>query len=146
MKSNSVTEDYKLLLKRIGENLSKARIEKGLSQRELGRVAEKNHTVIAKVEKYPPLDLTLRSIYEVARHIPISLTEIFSKSEDDLELQHIRNEPKKIDERMKFIMNKLSDLTREEQVWMADMIEGLLARTSSPSKLTDKTDKTPLHV
>src|SRR3990167_5631082 len=141
MKSNSVTEDYKLLLKRIGENLSKARIEKGLSQRELGRVAEKNHTVIAKVEKYPPLDLTLRSIYEVARHIPISLTEIFSKSEDDLELQHIRNEPKKIDERMKFIMNKLSDLTREEQVWMADMIEGLLARTSSPSKLTDKTDK-----
>ena len=123
------------------ENLSKARIEKGLSQRELGRVAEKNHTIIAKVEKYPPLDLTLRSIYEVARHIPISLTEIFSKSEDDLELQHIRNEPKKIDERMKFIMNKLSDLTREEQVWMADMIEGLLARTSSPSKLTDKTDK-----
>src|SRR3989338_274550 len=86
MKPNSVTEEYKLLLTRIGENVAAARIARGITQRELGRISEKNQAMIAKLEKYPPLDMTLRSMYEISRHIPVPLSEVIGKAERDLEL------------------------------------------------------------
>ena len=141
MKNTNVPDEYKLLLRQIGVNLSKARIEKGVSQRELGRSAAKNPSMIAKVEKFAPLDISMRNIYEVARLIPVSLGEIILKSERDLELHSLPREPKKLAQRLAMMMEKVADLNIEEQTWMADMIEGLLARTSAPSKLTDRADK-----
>ena len=140
MKSNAVTEEYKFLLQKIGENVSKARIKQGLTQRELGKAAEKNHTIVAKVEKFPPLDLSLRSIYELVRHIPASLSEIVTSAEKDLELYTLPKEPQTANRRMKLLIDKLSELEPAEQQWMADMIEGLLSRTGPSSKLTDTTD------
>jgi transcriptional regulator with XRE-family HTH domain len=140
-KSINVSDDYKFLLRQIGINLSKARKEKGISQRELGRSAAKNPSMIAKVEKFAPMDISMRNIYEVARLIPVSLGEIILKSERDLELHSLPREPQKLGQRLTLLMEKLADLTVEEQTWLSDMIEGLLTRTSAPSKLTDRTDK-----
>ena len=137
MKENAVTGEYKLLLKRIGENVAKARQQKGLTQRDLATISGKNQTIIAKLEKYAPLDMTLRNIYEIVRHIPVSFSEIVAKSEKDLELDLIPRDQGALDSRLKLIVEKLRDLTPEEQGWMADMMEGLLSRTSSPSKRYD---------
>src|SRR3989338_9710423 len=143
MKENAVTGEYKLLLRRIGENVAKARQEKGLTQRELAGIANKNQTIIAKLEKFPPVDMTLRSIYEIIRHIPVSCSEIIAKSERDLRLVLIPRKEGMLAERLDLLVDKLRDLTPEEQGWMADMIEGLLSRTSSPSKLPDNPDIRP---
>ena len=140
MKENAVTGEYKLLLKRIGENVAKARQQKGLTQRDLATISGKNQTIIAKLEKYAPLDMTLRNIYEIVRHIPVSFSEIVAKSEKDLELDLIPRDQGALDSRLKLIVEKLRDLTPEEQGWMADMMEGLLSRTRSPSKRYDKPD------
>ena len=97
--------------------------------------------MIAKLEKYPPLDMTLRSMYEISRHIPVPLSEVIGKAERDLELFKTPLDPNKVEERMAAVMEKLSELPREEQVWLAGIIEGLMDRTSSPLKITDNTDK-----
>src|SRR3989338_3393843 len=134
MKENAVTGEYKLLLRRIGENVAKARQEKGLTQRDLAGVSGKNQTIIAKLEKFPPLDMTLRNIYEIIRHIPVSCSELIAKAERDLALDLIPRQIGSLDQRLELLVEKLRDLTPEEQGWMADMIEGLLSRTNSPSK------------
>ena len=143
MKTNTVTEEYKFFLQKIGENVSRARIEKGLTQRELGKAADKNHAMIAKVEKFPPPDLSLRSIYEIVRHIPVSLGEIVTRAEKDLELHTLPREPQTAGLRMQLLINKLNELAPDEQQWMAEMIEGLLTRARPLQKSTDMADKRP---
>ena len=56
MKENAVSEEYKLLLKRLGENVAKARQQKGLTQRDLAEISGKSQTIIAKVERYAPTE------------------------------------------------------------------------------------------
>ncbi|MBP6218563.1 MAG: helix-turn-helix transcriptional regulator [Oligoflexales bacterium] len=132
--SDAVTEDYKLLLKKIGEQINKARVERGLSQRELARVANKTHTVVTKVEKTPPLDLSLRSIYELACHIPISMTELMAKAERDLELKKMRTKPGMVDLRIQLLFEKISELSKDDRSWMADMMDSLLSKTKDTPK------------
>ncbi len=133
MKENAVSEEYKILLKRIGENVAKARQQKGMTQRDLAEISGKSQTIIAKVEKYAPTDVTLRNIYEIVRHIPVSFSEIVAKSERDLELDLILRQPGTLDHRLQLLTERLHDLTPDEQTWMADMIEGLLSRTTAPA-------------
>ena len=140
MKENAVTEEYKLLLKRIGENLALERKLRGMTQRELSDKSGKNQTVIAKVEKYAPVDISLRNIYEVTRHIPVSLSQVVAKAEKDLELSLMPRSDRQVNKRLKLIMERLEDLSSSEQAWMADMMEGLLSRTSAPSKSPDNPD------
>lgn len=135
MKNTNVSDDYKILLKQIGVNLSRARLEKGVSQRELGRVASKNPSMIAKVEKFAPADISMRNVYEVARLIPVSLGEVILKAERELELHTLPHEPKNVDRRISLLIEKMAELSKDEQDWMANMIEGLLARTSAPAKV-----------
>lgn len=132
--SDAVTEDYKLLLKKIGEQINKARVERGLSQRELAKVANKTHTVVTKVEKTPPLDLTLRSIYELACHIPISMTELMAKAERDLELKRMRTKPGVVDLRLQLLFEKINELSKDDRSWMADMMDSLLSKTKDNQK------------
>lgn len=133
--SFEVTEDYKLLLKKIGEQINKARVERGLSQRELAKVANKTHTVVTKVEKTPPLDLSLRSIYELACHIPISMSELMAKAERDVDLKKMRTEPEKVDARLQLLYAKVCELGADERNWMADMMDSLLSKTKTHSKV-----------
>ena len=139
MKPNSVTEEYKLLLTRIGENVAAARIARGITQRELGRISEKNQAMIAKLEKYPPLEMSLRSMYEISRHIPVPLSEVIGKAERDLELFRPLEDSNKLEGRITAILDKLKQLPHNEQMWLTGMIEGLLERTSSPLKLVEST-------
>ena len=141
MRLDKVTDEYKLLLTRIGEIISQARSERGLTQRDLARISKKNQTVIAKVEKFPSPDTSLRNIYEITSHIPVALSEVFARAERDLNLFRTLREPNKVEERMAGVIEKLEELPAEEQAWLAGIIEGLLDRTSSPLKLTDNTDK-----
>ena len=143
MKENAVTGEYKLLLKRIGENVAKARQQKGLTQRDLATLAGKNQTIIAKLEKYAPLDMTLRNMYEIVRHIPVSFSEIISKAEKDLALDLIPREQQTLDIRLKVLVEKLHDLSPEEQRWVASIVEELLERTSAPAKVPDNPDIRP---
>lgn len=130
-----VTEDYKLLLKKIGEQIHKARVERGLSQRELAKVANKTHTVVTKVEKSPPLGLSLRSIYELACHIPISMSELMNNAERDVEIKRLRNKPEKVDIRLELLYRKINELNTEERLWMADMVDALLSKMKSHVKM-----------
>lgn len=133
MRSEDIVDDFKLLIKQIGVNLAKARHEKGVSQRTIVRASGRSPSLVGKVEKYPSVDIALRSIYEVARLIPTSLGEIILKSEKELELHHISlGQPKAIEKRLQGMVDKLAELSATEQIWMADMMEGLLARTSAP--------------
>ena len=145
-KQNTITDEYKVLLQKIGENLAQARREKGMTQRDLAAKSEKNQTLIAKLEKYAPMDMSMRSIYEVIRHIPVSFSDFIAKAERDLELEYIPRIPGRVNDRLQLLYEKLSDLTTEEQVWMADMIDGLLSRTRAPENRRDKPDPRPQAV
>lgn len=141
MKSEEFVDEYKLLLKQIGVNLARARHEKGVSQRSIVMAAGRSPSLVGKVERYASVDISLRSIYEVARLIPVSLGDIINKSEKELELHHTSLErPKAIDKRLQGMMEKLADLSPGEQLWIADMMEGLLSRTSAPVILQSKSE------
>lgn len=140
VKTKEISDEYKLLLKRVGEHVSEARRRSGLSQRALAKLADKNQASIAKVEKTPPPDITLRSIYEVTKHIPVSLGEILLEAEKDLDIGLLKNQAGKADHRMALIIEKLQKLNSEDQQWLADMIEGLLAKTRPGLKTTDRAD------
>ena len=134
-KNSDISEEYKLFLRKVGDGIAQARREKGISQRVLGQSAAKNPAMIAKVEKFAPANISMRNIFEVARLIPVSLGEIILKAERDLDLHSEPLAENKFDDRMKQLMQKVAALPSEEQKWMADMIEGLLVRTSSSPDL-----------
>lgn len=136
-KQNTVSDEYKILLAKMGENLAQVRREKGMTQRDLSARSEKNQTLIAKLEKYAPMDMSMRSIYEIVRSVPLSFSEFIAKAERDLELEYIPRTPAKVDERLRSLTQKFEDLTSDEQVWMANMIEGLLSQTGRPRKHPD---------
>lgn len=123
MRPETVSDEFRPLLKQIGANLAKARKEKGLSQRTIVRSSGHCASMVGKVESYPSLDISLRSIYEVSKLIPVSLGRIIGQAERDLALHPGPNE------RLENLMDKMIQLNEEEKNWMADMIEGLLAKT-----------------
>lgn len=139
-KQNEISEEYKILLRQIGVNLARARKERGLTQRNLAEQCEKNQTLIAKLEKYAPNDMSMRSIYEIVRHIPMSFSEFIAKAERDLELESIPRNETTVAKRLQILVAKLQDLSASEQAWMADMIEGLLFRTHTLPDRCDKPD------
>ena len=145
-KQNEVSDEYKFLLSQIGVNLAQARKERGLTQRDLAVQCEKNQTLIAKLEKYAPHDMSMRSIYEIVRHIPMSFSEFVAKAERDLELESIPWSERTVDKRLQILVEKFRDLSSEEQSWMADMIEGLLSRTHTLPNRRDKPDTCPQSV
>lgn len=125
MRPETVSHEFRPLLKQIGANLAKARKEKGLSQRTIVQSSGHCASMVGKVEKYPSLDISLRSIYEVSKLIPVSLGYIIGQSERDLALLH--SGP---NERLENLMDKMTKLNEDEKNWMADMIEGLLSKTN----------------
>lgn len=139
--TGKVFEEYEALLKRIGENLARVRMARGMTQRQLSQVMGKNQCIVAKVEKYPSRDITFRCIYEVCRGLPVSMGDIVTQAERELDLHHISRAPSAITQRMKVLTERLNALPEEEQEWIAEMIDALLKRTLSPQKSTDKTDR-----
>lgn len=145
-KSDKVFAEYEALLKKMGENLARVRMARGLTQRQLAQIMGKNQCIVAKVEKYPSRDITFRCIYEVCRGLPVSMGDIVTQAEKELELYDKSRAPSSITQRMKALTERLNALPEEEQVWVAEMIEGLLKRTLSPQKPIDKTDRTQMVI
>lgn len=146
MEMDKVFDEYEALLKRIGENLARVRMARNMTQRELAEAIGKNQGIISKVEKYPARDITFRCIYEVCRALPVSMGDVVTEAERELELYKISRAPSAISKRMKTITQKLNSLSEEEQVWMADIIESLFKRTRLPQKSTRRTDRRHLVV
>ena len=139
---NKVFEDYESLLKRIGENLARVRMARGMTQRELAHAMGKNQSIVAKVEKFPSRDITFRCIYEVCRALPVAMGDIVTEAEKQLEFYDLARSPSNVSERMKNITTRLNSLPEEEQVWMTDIIDRLLTRTRPPENFTRRTDRT----
>jgi hypothetical protein len=76
----------------------------------------------------------------------VSFSEIIVKAEKDLELDLIPRDQGALDDRLRLLVDKLHDLRPEEQQWMADMMEGLLARTNAPAKHPDNPDIRPQSI
>ena len=141
---DKVFAEYESLLKRIGENLARVRLSRGMSQRQLAEVMGKNQGIIAKVEKYPSRDITFRCIYEVCRALPVSMGDVVTEAEKQLELYKMSREPTEVSDRMAALTRRLNSLPEEEQEWVADIIERLLKRTHLPEKTTRRTDTSHL--
>ena len=144
--SEKVFDEYETLLRRMGENLARVRMARGLTQRELAEAMGKNQGIVAKVEKYPARDMTFRCIYEVCRALPVSMGDVVTQSEKELELYKLSRSPSQISKRMKIITDRLNSLPEEEQIWLGDIIEGLFKRTRIPEKTTRRTDKSHLFM
>lgn len=142
--SNKIFDQYESLLKRVGENIARVRMSKGLSQRQVALAIGKSQSLIAKVEKYPSRDTSFRCLYEVCRGLPVSMGDMVREAEKELELHKLSREPTKISERMEVLTQRLNSLPEEEQVWMAEMIEGLLKRTRLPEKPKRRSDRAHL--
>ena len=84
MEQDKLDHEYDSFLRHIGSHLEEERKRRGVSRRHLGEVLGKNPTVIARVEKSGGRRTSLKSIFEVARSIGVSLGEIISRSEFDL--------------------------------------------------------------
>ncbi|MBI2603190.1 MAG: helix-turn-helix transcriptional regulator [Deltaproteobacteria bacterium] len=141
-----IFDEYEALLRRMGENLARVRMARGMTQRQLAQVMGKNQGIVAKVEKYPSRDITFRCLYEVCRALPVSMGDVVTEAEKELELYKLSRAPSAVSDRMKNITGRLNSLPEEEQVWMAEMIEGLLKRTRLPAKITRRTDRSHLMV
>lgn len=142
-KQNAISDEYKFLLRQIGVNLAQARKERGMTQRDLSAQCDKNQTLIAKLERYAPMDMSMRTIYEIVRQVPLSFSEFIAKAERDLELEFVPWNKRTVDKRLEILFEKFRDLSEEEQSWMADMVEGLLSRTHTLPKRRDKRDTSP---
>ena len=145
-KSSEVFGDYEALLKRVGENIARVRMARGLTQRQLADAIGKNQGIVAKVEKYPSRDITFRCLYEVCRGLPVSMGDMVREAEKELELHGMSRKPSDVSTRMQTLTERLNSLPEEEQVWMSEMIEGLLKRTRLPENSTRRTDKSHLVV
>ena len=142
--SDKVFDQYESLLKRVGENIARVRMARGMSQRELAQAIGKNPGIVAKVEKFPSRDTTFRCIYEVCRGLPVSMGDMVREAEKELELHGISREPSDISKRMEVLTERLNSLPEEEQVWMTEMIEGLLKRTRLPEQNKRRVDRSHL--
>ncbi|MFK7822561.1 MAG: helix-turn-helix domain-containing protein [Oligoflexales bacterium] len=139
--SDKIFAQYESLLKRVGENIARVRMARGLTQRDLAQAMGKNQGIVAKVEKYPSRDITFRCLYEVCRALPVSMGDMVREAEKELELHELSREPSDISKRMDALTGRLNSLPEEEQVWVADMIEGLLKRTRLPAKSVRRSDR-----
>lgn len=128
MELDAIDNEYDLLLKQIGSHLAEARKNKGVSQRSLGEMLGKNPAMIARVEKSGGRRTSLRSFYEVARSLGISLGEVIAKSEADLDFE--KDAPRPPDERIQALSAKLAGLPNGEKEWFLSTIEGLLQKSS----------------
>jgi transcriptional regulator with XRE-family HTH domain len=142
--SDIVFDQYESLLKRIGENIARVRMARGLTQRELAQKIGKSQAMVAKVERYPSRDISFRCFYEVCRGLPASMGDMVREAEKELELHELSREPSNISKRMEAMTQRLNSLPEEEQVWMTEMIEGLLKRTRLPLKNNRRSDKNHL--
>ncbi len=66
------------VLKNLGSTLKQLRTEKGITQVELGKLASKPQSTIARVESGMVPDVALRVVYEFVDAMDVSLTELFS--------------------------------------------------------------------
>lgn len=128
MEQKAWDNEYELLLRQIGSHLAEARKNKGVSQRTLAEALGKNPAMIARVEKSGGQRTSLRSFFEVARSIGVSLGDVISRSESDLDF--VKNEPKQPSDRIEAISSKLESLSVEDQEWFLSTIESLLVKAS----------------
>lgn len=70
------------MLYNFGNNLSRIRKEKGISQRELARIMRMDHTIISNWEKcarYPTLD----KVHDLAKVLGVSLHDLLDENYTD---------------------------------------------------------------
>ena len=63
------------------------------------------------------------------------------EAEKDLEIDSVQKDLNKIELRLGLMMDEIQSLEQDEQQWVADMLEALLAKTSKVRKPTDNTDR-----
>ena len=74
--------DYKLILMGLGQVLTKARHDLGLTQGELASKMGKVQSAVAKIERAPSENIALRIIYELATLLEMPLSEVFARAEN----------------------------------------------------------------
>lgn len=110
---------------KLGEVIKRLRIEKKLSQRELGERIGKTSYLISAIER-GVVSPSIETLIDIAKVLGRSVSEIFLEVEED-----ITENPS-----LTVLMSQISKLSKEEQAFILELISSYVSRKKQEKKDT----------
>lgn len=120
-------KDFDSTYKNLGSTLKNLRMQKGITQVELGKLTNKPQSTIARLESINGYEANLRTLYEILEPLNMTLSDLFKEVEGK-SISNLSNVSPSQLKKWESIVNSIQSMDDQTRLWTLKFIEFIINR------------------